>query len=48
MPISPGTTRIWIAWLTNPQAMLPGAVMLYRQTNPKTRTAIIAWLKDQH
>jgi cytochrome c len=35
-------------WLTNPQAMLPGAVMLYRQNNPKTREAIIVWLKDQH
>jgi cytochrome c len=36
------------AWLTNPQAMLPGAIMLYRQANPKTREAIIVWLKDQH
>ncbi len=36
------------AWLTNPQAVLPGAVMLYRQSNPKTRQTIIAWLKDQH
>jgi cytochrome c len=35
-------------WLANPQAMLPGAVMLYHQSNPKTRQTIIAWLKDQH
>jgi cytochrome c len=36
------------AWLTNPQAMLPGVVMLYRQNNPNIRKAIIVWLKDQH
>ena len=35
-------------WLTNPQAMLPGAVMVYRQADPKTRQLIIAWLKGQH
>jgi cytochrome c len=35
-------------WLTNPQALLPGAVMVYRQANPNTRQVIIAWLKDQH
>ncbi len=35
-------------WLTNPQAMLPGVVMVYRQANPQTRQLIIAWLKDQH
>jgi cytochrome c len=32
-------------WLTNPQAMLPGAVMLYKQANPDKRRAIIAFLK---
>jgi cytochrome c len=32
-------------WLTNPQAMLPGAVMLYKQTNANKRRAIIAFLK---
>jgi len=35
-------------WLTNPQAMLPGTVMVYRQANPKTRQLIIAWLEEQH
>ena len=35
------------AWLTNPQAVLPGAVMVYRQANPATRLAIIGWLKEQ-
>jgi cytochrome c len=35
-------------WLTNPQAMLPGAVMVYRQANPATRQTIIAWLKEEH
>ena len=35
-------------WLTNPQALLPGAVMLYHQDNAETRRLIIAWLKEQH
>jgi cytochrome c len=35
-------------WLTNPQAMIPSAVMLYRQADAGTRHAIIDWLKDQH
>jgi cytochrome c len=33
------------AWLTNPQAVIPGAVMAYRQPKPETRAAIIAYLK---
>jgi cytochrome c len=33
------------AWLTNPQDIIPGAVMAYRQSKPETRTAIIAYLK---
>jgi cytochrome c len=32
-------------WLTNPQAMFPGVVMLYKQANPDKRRAIIAFLK---
>ena len=36
------------AWLTNPQAMLPGTIMVYRQANPATRKALIDWLKEQH
>jgi len=36
------------AWLTHPQAVIPGAVMAYRQANPATRKQIIEWLKDQH
>ena len=36
------------AWLTNPQAVIPGAVMPYRQANAKTRAAIIDYLKEQH
>ncbi len=35
------------AWLTNPQDVLPGAVMAYRQAKPEIRTAIIAYLKEQ-
>ena len=34
------------AWLTNPQAVVPGSIMLYKQAKPETRAAIIAYLKD--
>jgi cytochrome c len=34
------------AWLSNPQAVVPGAVMAYRQAKPETRAAIIAYLKE--
>jgi cytochrome c len=34
------------AWLTNPQAVIPGAVMAYRQVKPETRAVIIAYLKE--
>jgi cytochrome c len=34
------------AWLTNPQAMIPGSVMAYRQPKAETRAAIIAYLKE--
>jgi cytochrome c len=34
------------AWLTNPQAVIPGAIMAYRQAKPETRAAIIAYLKE--
>jgi cytochrome c len=33
-------------WLTNPQAVIPGAVMSYRQAKPETRAAVIAYLKE--
>lgn len=36
------------AWLANPQAVLPGATMVYRQAKPETRAAIIAYLKEQN
>jgi cytochrome c len=36
------------AWLSNPQRLIPGAVMLYHQGDPATRRTIIAWLKEQH
>ena len=35
-------------YLTNPQSVIKGGVMGYRQSNPATRAAIIAYLKDQH
>lgn len=34
-------------YLTNPSAMFPGSTMAYRQANPVTRQAIIAYLKEQ-
>jgi cytochrome c len=34
------------AWLTNPQAVIPGAIMAYRLAKPETRAAIIAYLKE--
>ena len=33
------------AWLTNPQDVVPGAIMPYRQAKPEARAAIIAYLK---
>jgi cytochrome c len=33
------------AWLTDPQAVIPGAVMAYRQAKAETRAAIITYLK---
>ena len=34
-------------WLTDPQALIPGAVMLYRQADPAVRRMIIGYLKEQ-
>jgi cytochrome c len=34
------------AWLANPQAMIPGSIMAYRQSKAETRAAIIAYLKE--
>jgi cytochrome c len=34
------------AWLSDPQAVVPGAVMAYRQAKLETRAAIIAYLKE--
>jgi cytochrome c len=36
------------AYLTNPQAVIPGSIMPYKQSKPAVREAIIAYLKDQH
>ena len=35
------------SYLTDPQAVIPGAVMLYKQKNANVRKAIIAFLKEQ-
>ena len=53
---SPGFARagfVWDdahldTWLSTPQELIPGAVMLYRQDDPAIRRRIIAWLKEQH
>lgn len=34
-------------WLENPQAMIPGAIMVYRQAKPDIRKTIIGYLKEQ-
>lgn len=36
------------AWLANPQAVIPGSIMAYRQANAATRAALIAYLKELH
>jgi cytochrome c len=36
------------AWLANPQAVIPGVTMVYRQAKPETRAAIITYLKEQN
>jgi len=34
------------AYLANPQAVVPGSIMAYRQSRAETRAAIIAYLKE--
>ena len=34
-------------YLTNPQAVLPGSIMAYRQSDLAVRQTIIAWLQEQ-
>jgi cytochrome c len=34
------------AWLTDPQAVIPGAFMTYRQPKAETRAAIIGYLRE--
>ena len=36
------------AWLTNPQDVVPGAIMPYRQAKADVRAKIIAYLKELH
>ena len=53
---SPGFAQADFAWdearldayLANPQTVIKGGVMAYRQANATTRKTIIAWLKEQH
>ena len=52
---SPGFANVDFVWdeshldayLTNPQAVIPGAIMPYRQSKAPVRHAIIAYLKEQ-
>lgn len=52
---SPGYAKADFVWddahldpyLTNPQAIIPDSIMLYKQRNSDIREAIIAFLKDQ-
>lgn len=52
---SPGYTNVDFVWddehldvyLIDPQALIPGAVMLYKQQNAAVRKAIISFLKEQ-
>jgi len=34
------------AWMSNPQEVIPGAVMAYRQAKPEVRAAIMSYLKE--
>lgn len=36
------------SWLANPQAVIPGAIMPYRQGKAEVRAAIVGYLKDLH
>jgi cytochrome c len=36
------------AWLTDPQAIIPGAVMPYKQSKSEIRTAIVSYLRELH
>jgi cytochrome c len=45
-PTSPGTTPRLDAWLAKPEAIIPGAIIAYRQPKAETRAAIIAYLKE--
>lgn len=35
-------------WITDPQAMIPGVVMLYKQADPEKRHLVIEFLKTAH
>jgi cytochrome c len=36
------------AWLADPQAMIPGAIMPYKQAKLELRVAIVSYLKELH
>ena len=41
-------TALLDRWLTGPQGVVPGAVMLYRQDNPEKRAQVIRYLESLH
>jgi cytochrome c len=45
-PTSPRDDARLDAWLANPEAIIPGAIVAYRQPKAETRAAIIAYLKE--
>ena len=36
------------SWIANPQEVIPGSIMAYRQARPEIRAAIIAYLRELH
>ena len=36
------------AWLVDPQAMIPGAIMPYKQAKRELRMAIVSYLRELH
>ena len=36
------------AWLADPQTMIPGAIMPYKQAKPELRIAIVSYLRELH
>ena len=51
--VTGGTGIVWDEatldrWLTDPQAVIPGAIMPYKQADPDKRQLVIEYLKTRH